>query len=757
MSNNINGFLKKVCSFSNDTAVFFEGNEITYGEILANVSIYESHLKAMGVKHGDVVGIMMPNSPEFIYGLLSIWKTGAIAVPINILLKKDEIKYIFEHSKMRAIISESKFAEIFPEFVIAKKVDSVNIFDTAALAKPAEASADDVAVIIYTSGTTDNPKGVMLTYENLFSNVTSWFEVIEQGSQDTILISLPLFHIFGLTLTLLTTFYTGGRCVILSRFTPEEAIELIHMYKITIFPGVPTMFAQILNLQDLDVSKLNSLRFCISGGAPMPEKILNAFHKRFKVPVLEGYGLTETSPLIAINPYGKQKIGSVGLPVPGIEVKVIDDNGVEVKTGKVGEIVVRGKNIMKGYYKMPDITGKAIQDGWFYTGDLGKTDEEGYIYIVDRKKDLIITGGYNVFPKEVEKVILSKPEVSETAVIGIPDPIKGEIIKAFVVLKEGAGCDEQEIIRYCKERIAPFKCPKIVEIVRNLPKNATGKILKKALRKTRAEYKNIEIRDISFRSGDNALAGRLFLPENINHPVPLFILSCGIGGRKEWFEPVFPLEICKRNIALFTFDLRGHSPSSGKLDGDIISDISAAFKHAAAIKEINDSLIIWGGQCLGGILCNHFAARNHSIIKGVVNISIFLPEPIEGCFSQQVTNSVMEQIRKSETHSANIDDNDFFERFVRHLNVLSDAMRISPRPYLLIHYVNDPVCPVSRVKKFFTALRNPNKELMILANNHETWISKWPHAISYDDPHVAEGVGKWIENIFNSNYARVEI
>ena len=348
MSNNINAFLKKICSFSDNTAVFFEGHEISYGEILTNVSIYKAHLKAVGVRPGDVVGIMLPNSPAFIYGLFSIWKTGAIAVPINILLKKDEIKYILEHSKMRAIISESKFAEMFPEFVIAERTDSASFFDTAASAKAAEASDDGVAVIIYTSGTTDKPKGVMLTYDNLFSNVTSWFEVIKQDSQDTILISLPLFHIFGLTLTLLTTFYTGGRCAILSRFTPGEAIELIHKYKATIFPGVPTMFAQILNLQDVDVSKLISLRFCISGGAPMSEEILNAFQKRFKVPILEGYGLTEASPLVAINPYGKQKIGSVGLPVRGIEVKVVDAKGVEVKTGKVGEIVVRGKNIMKG-------------------------------------------------------------------------------------------------------------------------------------------------------------------------------------------------------------------------------------------------------------------------------------------------------------------------------------------------------------------------------------------------------------------------
>lgn len=750
MYSNINGFLKKVCSFSNDTAVFFEGNEITYGEILANVSIYESHLKAMGVKHGDVVGIMLPNSPAFIYGLFSIWKTGAIAVPINILLKKDEIKYILEHSKMRAIISESKFAEIFPEFVIAEKIDSVNFFDTAALAKPGEASADDVAVIIYTSGTTDNPKGVMLTYENLFSSVASWLEVIKQDSQDTILISLPLFHIFGLTLTLLTTFYTGGRCVILSRFTPEGAIELIYRYKVTILLGVPTMFAQILNLQNIDVSELSSLHFCISGGASLPDEILNAFEKKFKVSILEGYGLTEASPLVAINPYGEQKKGSVGKRVPGVEVKIIDGNGLEVKTGEVGEVVVKGRNIMKGYYKMPDITGKSVQDGWLYTGDLGKTDGDGYLYIVDRKKDLIITGGYNVFPKEVEKIILSKSDVSEAAVIGIPDPVKGEIIKAFVVLKEEASCNEENIIKYCKERIAPFKCPKIVEIVQSLPKNATGKILKKALRRTHPEYKDIEIRDFHFRSGNNPLVGRLFLPGNINYPVPLFILSCGIGGRKEWFEPVFPFEICNRNIALFTFDLRGHSPSSGKLDGDIISDIFAAIEHATAIKEIDNSLIILGGQCLGGILCNHFAARNPSIIKGVVNISTFLPEPIEGYFSQQVTNLVMEQIRKSETHSANINDDDFFERFVRHLNVLSDAMRISPRPYLLIHYVNDPVCPSSRVKEFFEALINPNKELTILDNNHETWISKRPHATSYDDPHVAEGAGKWIENVFNT-------
>lgn len=732
-------------------AIVYEETEITYGEILTNISTYEKLLREMGVKQGDIVGIMLSNSPAFIYGLFSIWKIGAIVVPINILLKKNEVKYILEHSGMKVLISDLGFSEMFTECKVVKKVDGINLFMIASHTKPTDISLDEVAIIIYTSGTTDKPKGVMITHENLSFNIAAWFKIIKQDSEDIILLVLPFFHIFGLTLTLLTTLYIGGKGIILSRFDPRKTVDLIFTYQVSIFPGVPTMFTQILNLQHIDVSKLNNLRFCISGGAPISLEILKSFESRYSVPILEGYGLTEASPLVAINsPYEKRKAGSVGKPAPGIMVKIVDDNGLEVSTGEVGEVIVKGKNIMKGYYKLPDITTRVLQNGWLYTGDMGKIDEDGYLYIVDRKKDIIITGGYNVFPKEVEKTLLTHPCVSETAVVGIPDPVKGELVKAFVVLNPGGNCTENDIVNYCKEHMAPFKCPKTVEIIADLPKNTTGKVLKKLLRTlntTNTVYKDLEIMELSFQSAGAVLSGKLFLPKYTSYPVPLFILSCGIGGRKEWFEPVFPNEISKRNIALFTFDLRGHHPSSGVLDRNIISDIPSAIEYVTTIKEIDPSLIILCGQCLGGILCNYYAARNQ-IIKGVVNISIFLPNSVNGFFSRQISNFVMEQIRKSNTHSADIDEDNFFEGFVRYLNVLSDATKISRRPYLLIHYLKDPVCSSEKVKDFFEAINNPHKKLVLIDNNHETWISKKYHATSYDDPQVASVVGKWIEENF---------
>lgn len=490
MKKGIKNFFVKLNLFGKKIALIYEENTITYDEVVANISFYENYLKKIGVKQGDIVGIMFPNSPEFVYSLFSIWKTGAIAVPINILLKKKEVEYIIKHSGMKTVISgESFFSEMAGECVMVKKVDNTAFFDTTSLTKlqkiqdnDREILDNDVAIIIYTSGTTDNPKGVKLTFDNLFSNITSWFKSLDHGPKDTVLLVLPLFHIFGLTLTLLTTLYTGGKGVILSKFNPEKVIELINKYKVTILPGVPTMFIHLQNLPGINAEKLKSLRFCISGGAPLSREALLFFEEKFNVPILEGYGLSEASPLVAINPYKMRKINSVGLPVSAVEVKIVDENGLEVKTNGIGEIVIRGKNIMKGYYRMQEITAKTLKDGWLHTGDLGKKDEDGYLFIVDRKKDLIITGGYNVYPNEVEKTLLEKPEILEAAVIGVPDKIKGEIIKSFIVFKDGMKCSEEDIIEYCKGEIAAFKCPKIVSILPSLPKNATGKILKNALK-----------------------------------------------------------------------------------------------------------------------------------------------------------------------------------------------------------------------------------------------------------------------------------
>ena len=346
----------------------------------------------------------------------------------------------------------------------------------------AERELDDTAVILYTSGTTGTPKGAELTHAGLTSNVEVSRELFSVTSSDVIFGGLPLFHVFGLTCGLNTSIASGATLTLLPRFDPGKALEILERDRVTVFEGVPTMFGTLLNHPRRDEFDVSALRVCVSGGAALPVEVLRGFEAAFGCKILEGYGLSETSPVASFNhPDRERKPGSIGTPIRGVEMKVVDEDGNEVAQGDVGEIVIRGDNVMKGYWRKPEATESAIRGGWFYTGDMARVDEDGYFFIVDRKKDMIIRGGYNVYPREIEKAIYEHPAVLECAVVGVPHAELGEEVAAAVVLKEGADVDAAGIRAHVKERVAAYKYPRHVWFPDALPKGPTGKILKREI------------------------------------------------------------------------------------------------------------------------------------------------------------------------------------------------------------------------------------------------------------------------------------
>jgi long-chain acyl-CoA synthetase len=341
---------------------------------------------------------------------------------------------------------------------------------------------DDTAIILYTSGTTGKPKGAMLTHKNLFSNAKDVGEYLKMKKEDRVVTALPMFHVFCLTVSLNAPLLSGATMLIVPKFSPKEIFTLIKDYEATVFAGVPTMYNFLYQYPEGNPDDLKSLRLCISGGASMPVALLKNFEQKFNVLVSEGYGLSEASPVTSFNPLDRpRKPGSIGTSILRVKNKVVDELGEEVPIGAVGELIVRGPNVMKGYYKMPEETAAVIRNGWLHTGDMARMDEEGYFYIVDRKKDLIIVGGYNVYPREVEEVIYNHPDVIEVAVVGVPDPDQGEAVNAYVVRKN-LELNKELVLEYCKEHLAKYKVPTTIEFLEELPKNTTGKILRRALK-----------------------------------------------------------------------------------------------------------------------------------------------------------------------------------------------------------------------------------------------------------------------------------
>ena len=477
-----------------DRVAIHLGDQTTsYGELDDQSARVAGLLADRGIAPGTPIGIMLPNVPEFASVYYGILRTGAVVVPMNPLLKAREIAYYLGDSGAPVIFAWHVTA---PEVEIGAKeagaeailVDPATFPDILATASPApqvvDRAAYDTAVVLYTSGTTGHPKGAELTHANLINNVeVSAADLFQLGPDDLIFGGLPLFHAFGQTCTLNAAIMTGASLTVLPRFDAAKALGILADQRVTIFAGVPTMFSALLHVPDRSGYDVSALRLCISGGAAMPVEVLRQFEDAFDCIVLEGYGLSETSPVASFNHPGRErKPGSIGTPIRGVEMRVVDASGAEVPHGEVGEIAIRGHNIMKGYLNRPEATAEAVSaDGWFRTGDIGRVDEDGYYYIVDRKKDLIIRGGYNIYPREIEEVLYEHPEVAEAAVVGIPHPELGEEVGAAVALKPGATVTPDELRSYVKSQVAAYKYPRRVWIVDALPKGPTGKILKKEI------------------------------------------------------------------------------------------------------------------------------------------------------------------------------------------------------------------------------------------------------------------------------------
>jgi long-chain acyl-CoA synthetase len=495
-------------------AVVFGDLRLSYSFVDAVANQVANLLRSRGVRPGDKVALSSPNLPYFPMVYFGALKAGAVVVPLNVLLKPREIAYHLSDSEAKAFFcfegtpqlplgeagragfEQAEGCEHFfllPANPAATEspIEGAELFWAALAGQPdafetERTEGTDTAVIIYTSGTTGQPKGAELTHGNLLMNAMVDDTLFARTLHDTSLVTLPLFHIFGQTCVMNVGLYRRGTLVMQPRFDAKEAVALMVKEKVNIFAGVPTMYWALLSddTSPEDVATIReNLRVAVSGGAALPMEVIKGVWEKFGMNVLEGYGLSETSPVCSFNrPDRPTKPGSIGLPVWGVEMKLVNDEWKDVEGEGPGEIAVRGHNVMKGYYNRPEATAEAIKDGWFRTGDVARRDEDGYYYIIDRSKDMIIRGGYNVYPRELEEVLMTHPDVSLAAVVGVPHPSHGEEVKAYVIRKPGATVTEDELVAWGKEQFANYKYPRIVEFRDELPMTATGKILKRELR-----------------------------------------------------------------------------------------------------------------------------------------------------------------------------------------------------------------------------------------------------------------------------------
>lgn len=482
-----------------------DGRQYTYTEFDAAVNAMAHMLASHCLKKGDVVSLLMPNSVEYIIAYFACWKLGAVAGPINSLLKTQEMAYVIANSEAKALVYHSEFvtqmrevARLVCEIDEALLENAIIEFDNEALssrryleffedsagARSVPLGKDDDAIIIYTSGTTGKPKGCLLTHGNLIANarqISSWLGFTER---DRLLTIMPLFHMNAVSVTTMSALYAGGSTVVSPKFSVSRFWKIISDYEITSFGSVATMLSMLLSNYPSGVPaelKTDQLRFAMCGSAPVPAEVLKRFEETFHCLVIEGYGLSESTCRSTFNPPDeRRRAGSCGMPI-GNEMKVVDDSDVDVPDGSLGEIVLRGENILKGYYKNPAANETAFRNGWFHTADIGYRDAEGFFYIVDRKSDMIIRGGENIYPREIDEVLYQHPAVAAAATIGVPDPLYGEEVAAFIVLKDGETIGEEELIGFCREYLADYKCPKTVRIVLEIPKGPTGKLLKREL------------------------------------------------------------------------------------------------------------------------------------------------------------------------------------------------------------------------------------------------------------------------------------
>lgn len=500
---------KAAADFPERRAIIFAGVEITYRTLLGMVHKLAAGLYRLGVKKGDRVALMSPNSPHYVVAYLAIQKIGAVVVQVNPMYVERELEHILNDAGCRVIIA---YDALYPRIKNIRSFTPLEHVLLFSLGQPAGTADDqalsaeqllagsapappavaidperDLAVLQYTGGTTGVSKGAMLTHRNIVANalqVVTWSAGSRYG-EEIVLSVLPFFHVYGMTVAMNFALITAATQIIVPRFEVNQVLEIIQTYRPTIFPGVPTMYVAINNHPEIARYDLRSINYCISGSAPLPVEVSEKFEQLTGGYLVEGYGLTETSPVTHCNPLrGRRKVGSIGLPLPDTLCKIVDlETGErELPPGEIGELCVRGPQVMKGYWNMPEETASSLRDGWVYTGDVAKMDEEGYFYIVERKKDMIIAGGYNIYPREVEEVLFEHPKVMEAVVAGVPDRYRGETVKAYVVLKQGQSATEEELIQYCRERLAAYKVPRRVEFRDGLPKTIVGKVLRRYLR-----------------------------------------------------------------------------------------------------------------------------------------------------------------------------------------------------------------------------------------------------------------------------------
>ncbi|HEY0379557.1 MAG TPA: long-chain fatty acid--CoA ligase [Pyrinomonadaceae bacterium] len=471
-----------------------DGRLYTYAEFDAAANRAALMLAARGIRKGDAVSLLMPNSIEYVVAYFACFKLGALAGPVNSLLKSEEVSYVVNNSEARALLVHSEF---LPKIESIRNelhgLEHVIIFDDEARATAEFAEntlpevsieSDDEAIIIYTSGTTGKPKGCLLTHGNLVANarqIAGWLNFTER---DRLLTVMPLFHMNAVSVTTMAPLYAGGSSVVSPRFSASRFWQIISDYGVTSFGSVATMLSMLLSTYPEGVPaglKSDQLRFAMCGSAPVPAEVMRKFEETFDCLVVEGYGLSESTCRSTFNPPDeRRRPGSCGMAI-GNEMRVVDEEDREVADGELGELVLRGPNILKGYYKNPEANERAFRHGWFHTGDVGYRDREGFFYIVDRKSDMIIRGGENIYPREIDEVLYRHPSVASAAVIGVPDPLYGEEVAAFVVLKDGASATAEEIVSFCREHLADYKCPKSVRFVEDIPKGPTGKLLKREL------------------------------------------------------------------------------------------------------------------------------------------------------------------------------------------------------------------------------------------------------------------------------------
>ncbi|WP_457631637.1 long-chain-fatty-acid--CoA ligase [Oceanithermus sp.] len=529
------GALRRVAAaYPERVALDFLGKQTSYRQLWRQVELFAAAARASGLEPGDRLAIMLPNSPQFVIAFYGALLAGLTVVNVNPMYTPNELGYQLADSGADALVILDllwpRYEEIagdrplklvvrtgiqdalpFPKNLLfplkakkegtwPQKVGGVawKAFLARGKAGPVpreEVELEGVALLQYTGGTTGRPKGAMLTHRNLTANalqVQAWIPDFREG-EEVVLGVIPFFHVYGMTVAMNLAMIGGGKLVLLPRWDISETLKTIARTKPTLFPGVPTMYVAINLSPETPKYDLTSIRACISGSAPLPVEVAETFERITGAKLVEGYGLTESAPVTHANPiYGRRKIGSIGLPLPSVDAQVVDDNGKPLPAGEIGELVVRGPNVMKGYWNRPEETAQTLKDGWLFTGDVARMDEEGYFYIVDRKKDMIIAGGYNIYPREVEEVLYQHPAVKEAAVVGVPDAYRGETVKAFVVLKEGyeGEVGEEDLRAFAKERLAAYKVPKLWEFREELPKTAVGKILRRMLRKEEEERQN---------------------------------------------------------------------------------------------------------------------------------------------------------------------------------------------------------------------------------------------------------------------------